>query len=114
MSDSTQAPALIPGLQVQATDPSLPATTTFQDDLTKAGQRKINLVWEYTQSFISCTVVLANMIVAVYDGIVPTAGNFPVVLSSSLFLIVGFYFSRTNHAAIGGIGAKAEATYLGR
>jgi hypothetical protein len=28
--------------------------------------------------------------------------------------VVGFYFSRTNHAAIGGTGAKPEAPYEGR
>ena len=88
--------------------------TTEQEDLVTAGQRKINLVWEYTQSSISVVVVLANMIVAVFHGITKEHGEFPVVLSSSLFLIVGFYFSRTNHAAIGGVGPKPNIPYEGR
>jgi hypothetical protein len=94
--------------------PSVAPNTTRQEDMVVAGQRRINLIWEYTQAAISVLVVLANMTVAVYDGIVGLHGEFPVVLSSSLFLIVGFYFSRTNHAAIGGIGLKPESTYEGR
>lgn len=105
--------------QSQTHDPSLPAKTTFQEDITTAGQRKVNLIWEYTQSFVSVIIVISNMIVAVYQGLVPYTGlgqrtEFPFVLSSSLFLVVGFYFSRTNHAAIGGIGPKPYDPYVGR
>lgn len=101
-------------------DPSVPATTTFQEDLTTAGQRRINLVWEFTQAFIAMAVVLANMIVGVYQGLVGPFSKdgmrveFPTILSSALFLVVGFYFSRTNHAAIGGVGSKPEGQYVGR
>ncbi len=100
--------------QLQATDPSVPAQTTFQQDLVSAGQRRINLIWEWTQSVISILVVVANLIVAIYDGMHQEAPNFPVVLSSSLFLIVGFYFSRTNHSAVGGVGEKPTTAYIGR
>jgi hypothetical protein len=89
-------------------------TTTTQQDLTLEGQRRINLIWEWTQSVISITVVIANMVVAVYDGISKQPHEFPTVLSSALFLIVGFYFSRTNHAAIGGVGNKPQTIYEGR
>jgi hypothetical protein len=108
-------PIIAPNVQTQSTDPSMPAVTTFQEDLVAAGQRRVNLVWEYTQSAIAVIVVLSNMIVAVYDGIVGRGLNdFPVILSSSLFLIVGFYFSRTNHSAIGGVGKKPVESYTGR
>ncbi len=94
----------------------LPPTTTVQQDMVTASQRKINLIWEWTQAIISIMVVLANMIVATVQGL--TRGtdwmSFPVILSSSLFLIVGFYFSRTNHSAVGGIGPKPTGTYDGR
>jgi hypothetical protein len=93
---------------------SVAPTTTSQQDLVTAGQRKINLIWEWTQSVISVSVVASNMIVAVYDGISSQPHEFPTVLSSALFLIVGFYFSRTNHAAIGGIGNKPAGMYVGR
>lgn len=92
-------------------------TTTHQEDLTVLGQRKINLIWEVTQALIALMVVLANMVVAVYIGVfAPTVVVFPQVLSNTLFLVVGFYFSRTNHQAIGGVGAKASdgQNYLGR
>jgi len=100
----------------QSLDPSMPATTTYQQDLTMAGQRRVNLIWEYTQATIAGMVVLANMVVGVYDGVVVAdhRPEFPVILSSSLFLIVGFYFSRTNHAAIGGVGMKPQEQYVGR
>jgi len=96
----------------------LTPTTTHQEDLTTAGQRKINLIWEVTQAIIAILVTAANVSVGVYEGIVVTTGGaappFPVILSSSFFLIVGFYFSRTNHAAIGGVGSKPQSPYEGR
>jgi len=93
-------------------------TTTLQQDLTTAGQRRINLIWEYTQAAIAIMVILANVIVGAARGL-GFAGpgateEYPLILSSSLFLIVGFYFSRTNHAAIGGVGAKPNEEYKGR
>lgn len=97
------------GLQIP-----LPPTTTTQEDLIAAGQRRINLLWEWTQSIIAILVVAANMAVAVWDGVQPTHADFPVILSSSLFLVIGFYFSRTNHAAIGGVGPKPITIYEGR
>jgi hypothetical protein len=104
------------GLQPQDTIPSLPAQTTFQEDLTTAGQRRINLIWEWTQAVIAIMVIGANMVVGIYQGLVMAENRpeYPIILSSSLFLIVGFYFSRTNHAAIGGIGQKPHTTYSGR
>lgn len=92
----------------------IPPNTTVQQDLTTAGQRKINMVWEYTQAVISIFVVMANMTVGVVDGLGLTKTEFPPVLSSALFLVIGFYFSRTNHAAIGGVGWKPQQHYEGR
>lgn len=90
-------------------------TTTLQQDLTTAGQRRVNLIWEYTQSMIALLVIVSNMIVGVVQGLgFAPAREYPIILSSSLFLVVGFYFSRTNHAAIGGVGQKPEVEYKGR
>jgi hypothetical protein len=99
---------------VVAEDPPVASTTTTQQDLTTAGQRRINLIWEYTQAIVAVTVVVSNMIVGTYQGLRGSDVPFPTILSSSLFLIVGFYFSRTNHAAIGGVGVKPTGTYTGR
>jgi len=97
---------------------SAPPTTTAQEDLVTAGQRKINLIWEYTQSTVTLLVVMANLAVAVTNGINGNKGmnDHPVILSTSLFLILGFYYSRTNHAQIGGLGKKPTDTqiYQGR
>ena len=94
---------------------SLTPTTTEQEDLTTAGQRRINLIWEWTQSIVTICVVLTNMVVAAVNAVSGRGmQEHPAILSSSLFLILGFYYSRTNHAAIGGIGEKPAGKYLGR
>jgi len=100
---------------MEAEQPLKPTTTTQQDHVV-AGQRKINLVWEYTQAAIAIVVVISNMIAALYNVFTNKDINVPFILSSSLFLIVGFYFSRTNHQAIGGTGDKLNETqeYQGR
>lgn len=94
---------------------SLAPNTTAQQDLTTAGQRRVNLIWEYTQSAIAIMVVLDSLIVVTIMVIQEkNANDFPLFLASLAMLIVGFYFSRTNHAAIGGIGHKPQVEYKGR
>lgn len=96
--------------------PSMTPTTTEQEDLTTAGQRKVNLIWEFTQAGIAITVVAVNMIAALINVYRGLDVDVPMILSSSLFLIIGFYFSRTNHQAIGGTGRKVNESqeYRGR
>lgn len=86
---------------------SLAPTTTAQEDITTAGQRKINLIWEITQAVIAVISTLAVVYceVAKIDSI---------AVRNAFFLIVGFYFSRTNHQAIGGTGGKPTQQYKGR
>jgi hypothetical protein len=78
------------------------------------GQRKINLIWEYTQAIIALLVVVSNLLVGVQVGLSGGKSEVPPMLSNALFLVVGFYFSRTNHAAIGGVGKKPTDEYRGR
>lgn len=87
----------------------LTPTTTVQEDLTIAGQRRVNLVWEFTQAGVAVLITLAVIYCAVSRIVSPE-------LTNAFFLIVGFYFSRTNHQAIGGIGIKANQNqdYKGR
>lgn len=94
---------------------SVSPTTTAQEDLTTAGQRKVNLIWEFTQAGLAMVVVMSNVSVALYmvTERIPFT-EYPPILSHSLFLIVGAYFSRTNHAAIGGTGPKPTQPYVGR
>ena len=94
---------------------SLDPTTTLQEDLVTAGQRRINLIWEWTQAIIAVAVVLTTMVVGAYIALKGSPEQqTPTILSVAFGTIVGFYFARTNHAAIGGIGDKPTGKYLGR
>ena len=86
---------------------SLPPNTTIQEDITTDRQSRINLIWEITQATIAILITSAML----YMGI-KTINNETV--TNAFFLIVGFYFSRTNHSAIGGIGIKPTQNYIGR
>lgn len=114
----TPVPVEIVGDMPAPVHAPLPATTTAQEDITTAGQRRVNMIWEFTQASIALMVIIANMIVGISHGVGYTTPSteYPIILSSSLFLIVGFYFSRTNHAAIGGVGFKPNENqkYKGR
>lgn len=89
-------------------------TTTAEQDLRSAGQREINLIWERTQAGIAITVVGANIlyifILVFVKDITSTATNAAVLLSNAFFLIVGFYFGRTNHARIGDDPTRSRNT----
>jgi hypothetical protein len=87
--------------------PSVAPTTTSQQDMVTAGQRRVNLIWESTQSIIAVGITLAVIYCAVNK---ITSQE----LTNAFFLIIGFYFSRTNHAAIGGVGFKPQSIYEGR
>ncbi len=86
---------------------SLPPTTTKQEQITLEGQRRVNLIWEITQALIALAITSA----VVYASLNIKLNE---QLSNAFFLIVGFYFSRTNHTAIGGIGRKPQTPYEGR
>lgn len=103
-----------PHIQSQVLDPSIPARTTFQEDLTTAGQRQINLIWERTQAVIAIVVVMFTMLCGVY-AMIYNQSQIPTIMSVAFGTVVGFYFSRTNHSSIGGVGRKAEReAYTGR
>jgi hypothetical protein len=94
--------------------PPLPPDTTHQQDITTAGQRKINLIWEYTQAIIALVVVLSTMAAGIMEAVAPKVQQLPTIMSVAFGTVVGFYFSRTNHAAIGGVGPKPSQQYEGR
>jgi len=68
-----------------------------------AGQRRINMVWEATQATIALSVVAA----VIYCALMQIESNSLVNMS---YLIVGFYFGRTNHQRVGGIGGETAGT----
>jgi hypothetical protein len=108
---SAAAPSM--RIQSQTGDPSVPARTTFQEDLVTAGQRRVNLIWEYTQAAIALLVVTMTMacgVIGMWQNI-----QIPTIISVAFGMITGFYFSRTNHEKVGGTGAKpARERYEGR
>jgi len=77
-------------------DPPAPATTTSEEDLHSASQRKVNLIWEFTQAFIATSITLAFIFskMKMIDA---------AALDNTFFMVVGFYFGRTNHQKIGGV-----------
>lgn len=104
----------------------LPATTTEQEDLTKSGQRNINLIWEHTQAkialicvwvwLIMSSVIISVMLFAGEDIDATKTAVITTVLSSlslTVGIVIGFYFSRTNHTAIGGVGKKPASNQEG-
>ncbi len=110
MSDSDEHGSALPLEQI-----SLPPKTTAQQDLTMAGQRKINAIWEYTQAIIALLVVSSTMASGMYAAFSKSSEQIPTIMSVAFGTVVGFYFSRTNHVAIGGIGRKPDETeYHGR
>lgn len=88
-------------------DGSLPATTTVQEDLTTAGQRHINAIWERTQQIIAVAVTTITLGACAYLALYgEPAMQTPafLLLSNVFFLVVGTYFQRTNHTKTGGVG----------
>ncbi len=83
----------------------LPPTTTAEQDLRTAGQRRINGIWEATQAIIAICVVLATLYAAVFERDL-SQGQF-IFLTNVLFVVVGFYFGRTNHQRTGGVGGES-------
>ena len=75
------------------------------DVLTNYGQRRINLIWEATQSVIALLVTATTLYVAATLAVSGKADAAAfLLLSNAFFLVVGFYFGRTNHTRVGGVG----------
>lgn len=81
------------------------STTTSEEDRKTAGQREINKLWESTQARIAQAVVAANILYVFTDPFLPQAKpGGALLLSNAFFLVIGFYFGRTNHTKTGGVG----------
>lgn len=83
---------------------NIPGTTTASQDLTDAGKRRVNILWEMTQSFIAVTVTMFTLYVAAALALKGTGETAAfLLLSNAFFLVIGFYFGRTNHQRVGGV-----------
>lgn len=76
---------------------SIAPTTTTEEDRHSKGQREINFIWEVTQAVIAVSIVAANVVAAFQ---LPSQNT---LLANAFFLVIGFYFGRTNHARSGGV-----------
>jgi hypothetical protein len=92
---------------MKSTGKSLSPTTTAEEDIVTAGQRRINMIWEYTQAAIA----ILSTVAFIYSEINKLDS---IGIRMAFSLVIGFYFSRTNHAAIGGEGKKPTQKYQGR
>ena len=83
------------------TERPLTSTTTTEQDRHSYGQRRINLIWETTQAVIAVIVTLATLYVAAQLALRDDAQTAAfLLLSNAFFLVIGFYFSRSNHNRI--------------
>ena len=82
----------------------------------RAGQRRINILWERTQAIIAVGVVGAAVLVNAMLALAPyfaphPSGDVPVPNLTNLnvmaALVTGFYFGRTNHTRSGGVGGDS-------
>ena len=86
-------------------EPTSEPTTTAEQDRQTAGHRRVNIIWEVTQSMIALSVTLTTLYAAAMIALRPAAGEASfLLLSNAFFLVIGFYFGRTNHQRTGGVG----------
>lgn len=78
-------------------NPPARATTTSEQDLRTAGQRRVNIIWEVTQAIIAISVTGA----VIYSAL---KGRESTLIGNAFTLIIAIYFVRMNHTKIGGIG----------
>lgn len=79
---------------------SRPVTTTAEQDRSTHARRTIDRLWERTQSIIAVAVTVATLLIS---GMIvlrdsPLTSTAFVLFSNAFFLVIGFYFGRTNHA----------------
>jgi len=83
------------------------ASVIDQMALRTAGQRRVHVIWETTQAMIAGIIVVTTMTIC---GMLIVRQNYVEaalqLVSNGFFLVIGFYFGRTNHARTGGVGGE--------
>jgi hypothetical protein len=91
------------------------ARAADEKDRTSLGQRRVNLIWEVTQAIIALAVTLATLYASVTLTVRGEPGSAAfLLLSNAFFLVIGFYFGRTNHQRVGGVGPTGSDGEIGR
>lgn len=94
-----------------------PLASTDEHQRRSAGQRRINIIWELTQAIVALAVTTTTLYVSASIGrtirdpqtnaqMAAAATAAFLLLSNAFFLVIGFYFGRTNHQRTGGIGGS--------
>jgi hypothetical protein len=86
-------------------------TSTEEEEKTSAGQRDTSMLWETTQRQIALSVISTALVVSAALAIFgKLLGSPELQLAAGVFLfgvanlVTGFYFGRTNHQRVGGVG----------
>lgn len=100
--------------------------TTEEEDRVALGQRDINKIWETTQAKIALISIISSQLASITVIMVllfkegDTKSDVIAVITACIAamnltvgIIIGFYFSRTNHSAIGGVGRKESPSNKG-
>lgn len=75
--------------------------------LTQMGQRRVNLLWEATQTGLAfLTLLFVGIILIIQYARGDPNPDAPEILKAILLVIVTMYYQRTNHTRIGGTGEK--------
>lgn len=96
---TTTATAPVPVTVAKGDNLTLTPTTTAQEDVVTAGQRRVNLIWESVQGAISLGITAA----VIYCQIQAIQSE---TLNNAFFFVVATYLQRSNHVKIGGVGSK--------
>ena len=83
-------------------------TTTTEENLHTASQRRTNLIWEFTQSLLALIVIATAMVIdamVVVRGRELSSNQLAALMQLNVMagIVIGFYFGRTNHQRVGGI-----------
>lgn len=100
------AAARLDAQQVQGASDARSAAVAIEDAsiLRVAGQRWTNRFWEMVQGALAIMVCLTAMATVVLLTWRKEYDRALGLLTPTLFTILGFYFARTNHQKVGGIG----------
>jgi cobalamin synthase len=86
-------------------------TTTAEQDRKTLGQRRINGIWEITQSLVALSVTGTTLYAASHMISSPDLGKTAFIfLTNVFFVVIGFYFGRTNHQRTGGVGGDSAGS----
>lgn len=86
-------------------DPSFDLVSAQHEQAAAAikNRQQTNLIWERTQALIALGVTLAYIIAQISGRGLTAEG-----LANAFFLVIGFYFGRSNHARPTGLPIRRE------